>query len=126
MEETIEQVTKITPRHDFTWYVKWVSTVLMLTCRTIKATIRSELMNFNKDDLVMLTDIERRLHETLYKVAEDYGPGCSLAVPAVLLKMTLQIYKHVMEDEDDVEKIIMSSLKSIDDMPSLVKKETLH
>ena len=51
-------------------------------------------MNFNKDDLVMLTDIERRLHETLYKVAEDYGPGCSLAVPAVLLKMTLQIYKQ--------------------------------
>ena len=83
-------------------------------------------MNFNRDDLMMLTDIERRLHETLHKVVEDYGPGCSLAVPAVLLKMTLQIYKHVMEDEDDVEKIIMSSLRSIDDMPSLVKKETLH
>ena len=38
MEETIEQVTKITPRHDFTWYVKWVSTVLMLAAIVIRAT----------------------------------------------------------------------------------------
>ena len=30
MEETIEQVTKITPRHDFTWYVKWVSSIIIV------------------------------------------------------------------------------------------------
>ncbi len=83
-------------------------------------------MNFSENDLGMLNDIERRLHNVLYKVAEDYGPDCSLAVPAVLLKMTLQVYKHVMEDQDDVEKIIMSSIQSMNDVPPLVKKETLH
>ena len=81
---------------------------------------------FTKADVAMLNDIEKRVHKALYEVTEDYGPECSLAVPAVLLKMTLQIYKHVMVDEEDVAKIIMNSLKTIDDIPPLVKKETLH
>ena len=82
--------------------------------------------DLEEDEIIMMQDIERRLHHTLHGITEDYGQGCSLAVPAILLKITLQIYKHVMADESDVEKIIMNSIRTIDDIPPLVKKMTLH
>ena len=38
MDEVIDQVTKVTPRYDFTWYIKWLSTGLMLGAIIIRAT----------------------------------------------------------------------------------------
>ena len=82
--------------------------------------------DLEEHEIIMMNDIERRLHHTLHGITEEYGQGCSLAVPAILLKITLQVYKHVMADTSDVEKIIMSSVKTINDIPPLVKKVTLH
>ena len=65
------------------------------------------------DDVIMLQDIEQRVSKTLYAVVQDYEQDCSLAIPAVLLKMTLQIYKQVMADEDTVAKIILASLNEL-------------
>ena len=82
--------------------------------------------DFEEHEVIMLNDIERRLHHTLHNITNEYGEGCSLAIPAILLKITLQIYKHVMVDENDVEKIIMNSVKTLHTIPPLVRKETLH
>tara|TARA_Y100000034_G_scaffold79800_1_gene95750 strand:+ start:380 stop:649 length:270 start_codon:yes stop_codon:yes gene_type:complete len=38
MNDPIEHISKITPRYDFTWYLKWLSTILMLSAIIIRAT----------------------------------------------------------------------------------------
>ena len=78
------------------------------------------------NELEMLQDIEHRVMETLHGIVEEHGPPCSLAVPAVLLKVTLQIYKQVMENEEDISQIIMASLEHLDKVPPLIPKETIH
>ena len=78
------------------------------------------------DEIEMLQDIEHRVMETLHGIIEEYGASCSLAVPAVLLKVTLQIYKQVMQNEEDISQIIMASLEHLDKVPPLIPKETIH
>ena len=78
------------------------------------------------NELEMLQDIEHRVMGTLHGILEQYGPDCSLAVPAVLLKVTLQIYKQVMQNEEDISQIIMASLEHLDKVPPLIPKETIH
>ena len=78
------------------------------------------------EDAEMLQDIELRIHKTLYDIGEEYEEKSSLAIPAVLLKLTLQIYKTLMTNEEDVSKIVMSSLATLDDIPKLGEQETIH
>ena len=78
------------------------------------------------NEIEMLQDIEYRVMGTLHDIIEEYGAPCSLAVPAVLLKVTLQIYKQVMENEEDISQIIMASLEHLDKVPPLIPQETIH
>ena len=83
----------------------------------------------DESDVLMLQDIEHRVHTTLNSIIEDYedsGEECALAIPAVLLKLTLQIYKEIMTDEDDVSSIIMHCLNDMKDLPPLQRQETIH
>lgn len=77
-------------------------------------------------DKLMLQDIEQRIHTVLPSIVEEYGDKCSLAIPAVLLKLTLQIYKEVYEDEDAISHIIMSCLNELDELPPLMAQRTIH
>ena len=83
----------------------------------------------DESDVLMLQDIEHRVHTTLNSIIEDYEDSeedCALAIPAVLLKLTLQIYKEIMTDEDDVSNIIMHCLNDMKDLPPLQRQKTIH
>tara|TARA_Y100000296_G_C5065438_1_gene202097 strand:- start:451 stop:702 length:252 start_codon:yes stop_codon:yes gene_type:complete len=83
-------------------------------------------VEFNANDLIMMNDIEARVHGIVHDITQEYGSDCALAIPAILLKVTLQIYKHIMVDDTDIEKIIMSSVESMKDIPPLIKRGTIH
>lgn len=51
MDNLIEQVSKITPRYDFTWYVKWLSTGLMLAAIIIRSTGLFPIIDFSCSSL---------------------------------------------------------------------------
>ena len=77
------------------------------------------------DDRI-LNDIHRQISSVIVSLINQYGPEQSLAVPAVLLKTTLQIYMYTLESQEDVEAIIKCSLESLNELPPLIKPPVLH
>jgi len=77
------------------------------------------------DDRI-LNDIHRQISSVIVSLINQYGPEQSLAVPAVLLKTTLQIYMHTLQSQEDVEAIVKCSLESLNELPPLIKPPVLH
>ena len=77
------------------------------------------------DDRI-LNDIHRQISSVIVSLINQYGPEQSLAVPAVLLKTTLQIYMHTLQNQEDVEAIVKCSLESLNELPPLIKPPVLH
>ena len=77
-------------------------------------------------DINILQDIQRELHDLIGMLLEKHGEAASLAIPAVLLKTTLQIYQYTLKDNDSVEAVIKSSIDSLEDLPPLIPKKVIH
>ena len=75
---------------------------------------------------LLLQDIQNELNNLISMLLEKHGEAASLAIPAVLLKTTLQIYKYTLKDNDCVEAVIKSSIDSLEDLPPLIPKKVIH
>ena len=75
---------------------------------------------------MILQDIQNELNNLISMLLEKHGEQASFAIPAVLLKTTLQIYQHTLKDNDKVEAVIKSSIDSLKDLPPLITKKVLH
>ena len=78
------------------------------------------------NDINLLQDIQNELHNLIGMLLEKHGESASLAIPAVLLKTTLQIYQHTLKDNDSVQAVIKSSIDSLEDLPPLIPKKVIH
>ena len=75
---------------------------------------------------LLLQDIQNELHNLIAMLLDRHGEQAQFAIPAILLKTTLQIYQHTLKDNDKVEAVIKSSIDSLKDLPPLITKKVLH
>ena len=75
---------------------------------------------------ILLQDIQNELNNLIAMLLDRHGEQASFAIPAILLKTTLQIYQHTLKDNDKVEAVIKSSIDSLKDLPPLITKKVLH
>ena len=75
---------------------------------------------------LLLQDIQNELNDLIAMLLDKHGEQASFAIPAILLKTTLQIYRHTLKDNDSVEAVIRSSIESLDDLPPLIPKKVVH
>ena len=79
-----------------------------------------------KKEYLLLQDIQNELNDLISTLLDKYGEQAQFAIPAILLKNTLQIYQHTLKDNDKVEAVIKTSMESLEDLPPLIPKKVLH
>ncbi len=52
-----------------------------------------------------LRDIEANFTKLIAELLDKHGSEASLCIPAVLLKITLQIYQHTLPNENEVREV---------------------
>ena len=75
----------------------------------------------------ILRDVQNNINSTIGMLLEKHGEQASLAIPAIMLKTTLQIYTQTLSDERAVKAVIQASMDSLSDLPPLVQNsQTIH
>ncbi len=74
----------------------------------------------------LLQEIQDEVYKLIIVLLDKHGEQASLAIPAILLKTTLQMYQHTLENNDSVEAVIKASIESLEDLPPLIPTTTLH
>ncbi len=71
----------------------------------------------------ILKDIQNTINGAVGFLLEKHGAQASLAIPAIMLKTTLQIYNHTLPNEDAVRSVIKESMNSLTDLPPLIPND---